>query len=324
MLVAVSLTAVLVALLPTLRELSRAARSAEKLFDTLNRELPPTLESIRLTGLELTDLTDDVSEGVQSAGRMVKQVDQSLLGVQQQAKKAQRVTRSLAVGLQAAWQTLLKPSPTAAKTARSRRATPPRMAEDYDTNGYEPDGYEPDGYNPDGYEPHGYNPDGYEPDGYNPDGYEAGGYHSDVYTPHGDESDRDEFEGDRNADPLTQARRAYSLQSRSSAASDAPNHRPKPDVDADLRDRPEPRRKSAEPTDAHDPDDYSPRVYGSEQYDEPYLWDYDPAKQDANPAVQSEVAPSSIQRRSPASTETGNWAEAPEDMPTSGDRAASP
>jgi len=50
LLVAVSLTAVLVVAIPTLMELSRAARSAEKLFDTLGRELPPTLEALRLTG----------------------------------------------------------------------------------------------------------------------------------------------------------------------------------------------------------------------------------------------------------------------------------
>ncbi len=110
LLVAVSLTAVLVALLPTLRELGRAARSAEKLFDTLSRELPPTLESIRLTGLELTDLTDDVGQSVQSAGRVVKQVDQSLLGVRQQAKQVQKTTRNVMVGVRAAWQSFTQAS----------------------------------------------------------------------------------------------------------------------------------------------------------------------------------------------------------------------
>lgn len=117
LLVAVSLTAVLVALLPTLQELARAARSAEKLFDTLSRELPPTLESIRLTGLELTDLTDDVGQGVQSAGRVVKQVDQSLSGVRQQAKKVQKTTRSVMIGVRAAWQSLTQ-APPAKRTDR--------------------------------------------------------------------------------------------------------------------------------------------------------------------------------------------------------------
>lgn len=110
LLVAVSLTAVLVAALPALTELSRAARSAEKLFDTLNRELPPTLESIRLTGLELTDLSDDLSEGVQSAGRVVQQLDHSITGVKRQAQQAQVATRSLFAGVQAAWKTLNQPS----------------------------------------------------------------------------------------------------------------------------------------------------------------------------------------------------------------------
>jgi uncharacterized protein YoxC len=110
LLVAVSLTAVLVAALPALQELSRAARSAEKLFDTLNRELPPTLESIRLTGMEINNLTDDVSEGVQSAGRIVQQLDQSLSGVKRQAKQAQVTTRSVMAGFKAAWKTLSRTS----------------------------------------------------------------------------------------------------------------------------------------------------------------------------------------------------------------------
>lgn len=103
LLVAVSLTAVLVAALPALRELSRAARSAEKLFDTLSRELPPTLDAIRLTGMEITDLTDDVNESVQSAGRVVQQLDQSLSGVKRQAKQAQVASRSVVAGFKAAW-----------------------------------------------------------------------------------------------------------------------------------------------------------------------------------------------------------------------------
>lgn len=112
LLVAVSLTAVLVAALPALQELSRAARSAEKLFDTLSRELPPTLEAIRLTGIEISDLTDDVGEGVQSAGRVVQQLDQSISGMKRQAKQAQVTTRSLFAGVKAAWRALNRPSPT--------------------------------------------------------------------------------------------------------------------------------------------------------------------------------------------------------------------
>lgn len=106
LLVAVSLTALLVAALPVLQELARAARSAEKLFDTLRRDLPPTLEAIRLTGLEISDLTDDVSDGVRSAGQVVKQVDQSLNSAKKQARNVETSTRSIFAGVKAAWKSL--------------------------------------------------------------------------------------------------------------------------------------------------------------------------------------------------------------------------
>ncbi|BAY34008.1 hypothetical protein NIES2107_59130 [Nostoc carneum NIES-2107] len=111
LLVAASLTAVLVAAIPALQELARAARSAEKLFDTLSRELPPTLNAIRATGLEITDLTDDVSEGVKSAGQVVKQVDQSLETARKQAQNIQVGTRSLVVGVKTAWKTFTRQKP---------------------------------------------------------------------------------------------------------------------------------------------------------------------------------------------------------------------
>ncbi|BAZ42255.1 hypothetical protein NIES4101_82230 [Calothrix sp. NIES-4101] len=113
--VAMSLAAVLIAAIPALQELARAARSAEKLFDTLARELPPTLDAIRMTSLEITDLTDDVSEGVKSAGQVVKQVDQSLDVARKQAQNVQVGTRSLFVGVKAAWKSFTRPK-TAKRT----------------------------------------------------------------------------------------------------------------------------------------------------------------------------------------------------------------
>jgi hypothetical protein len=113
LLVATSLTAVLVVAIPALQELARAARSAEKLFDTLSRELPLTLDAIRATGIEITDLTDDVSEGVKSASQVVKQVDQSLDSARKQAQNIQVGTRSVLTGVKAAWKAL-----TRQKTAR--------------------------------------------------------------------------------------------------------------------------------------------------------------------------------------------------------------
>ncbi len=104
-LLALSLTAVLIVAIPALQELARAARSAEKLFDTLHREFPPTLQSIRLTGLEISELTDDIDHGVKSASDIVKQVDNTLNRTQQHIGKVQKGTRLLAKGFQAAWKT---------------------------------------------------------------------------------------------------------------------------------------------------------------------------------------------------------------------------
>lgn len=111
LLVAVSLTAVLVTLIPAVQALARAARSVEKLADTLSREFPPTLEAIRLTGMEISELTDDVSEGVQSAGEVVKKVDRSLVTAKKQAQNVQVTTRSVVTGMKAAWKTLTRKPP---------------------------------------------------------------------------------------------------------------------------------------------------------------------------------------------------------------------
>ena len=120
--VAVSLTAVLAVALPALQELSRAARSAEKLFDTLNRELPPTLEAIRLTGIEISELTDDMSEGVQSAEKLAKQVEQGLSTTRKQAHKVQTATRSVLAGVKAAWKTFTR-KPALKRRNRERHLT---------------------------------------------------------------------------------------------------------------------------------------------------------------------------------------------------------
>lgn len=132
LLVAISLTAVLVAALPAIRELARAARSAEKLFDTLSRELPPTLESIRLTSLELSELTEEMSQGVQSAGRVAQQMDESVSGAKQQAKQVQITTQSVVAGVKAAWQAFNRPTNSvnlerSGANARIDRSTTPSV-----------------------------------------------------------------------------------------------------------------------------------------------------------------------------------------------------
>ncbi|MFK8184817.1 MAG: DUF948 domain-containing protein [Phormidesmis sp.] len=106
LLVAISLMALLTVAIFTLQELARAARSAEKLLDNLNRELPATLQDLRLTGKDLSTLTDEVSGSVQSARSVVQQVDQGLLEAKTQAKQATVTTRSLVAGANAALRVL--------------------------------------------------------------------------------------------------------------------------------------------------------------------------------------------------------------------------
>lgn len=124
LLVAVSLTAVLVAALPAFLELARAARSVEKLAETLRRELPPTLEAIRLTGMEISELTDEVSDSVKSASQVAKQVDQSIGSAKKQAQNVQITTRSVFAGVKAAWKSFRRPpAPRRSERLSTQRST---------------------------------------------------------------------------------------------------------------------------------------------------------------------------------------------------------
>lgn len=109
LLVSFSLFAVLLVTIPTLQEVARAARSAEKLFDTLNREFPPTLEAIRLTGKEVGELTDDINQGISNATGVVKQVDRGLVNAKQQVQQVQQNSRGLVAGVKAAWKVWRNP-----------------------------------------------------------------------------------------------------------------------------------------------------------------------------------------------------------------------
>lgn len=109
LLVSFSLFAVLLVTIPTLQEVARAARSAEKLFDTLNREFPPTLEAIRMTGKEVGELTDELNQGINNATGVVKQVDRGLVNAKIQAQQVQQSSKGLVAGFRAAWKTWRNP-----------------------------------------------------------------------------------------------------------------------------------------------------------------------------------------------------------------------
>ena len=107
LLVAISLMALLSVAIFALQELARTARSAEKLLDTLNKELPVTLQDLRITGKDLSDLSDEVTGSVKSARNVVTQVDKGLTEVKVQTQRAQITTRSLIAGTAAAMKVLI-------------------------------------------------------------------------------------------------------------------------------------------------------------------------------------------------------------------------
>ncbi|MEO1401349.1 MAG: DUF948 domain-containing protein [Cyanobacteria bacterium J06635_1] len=129
-LLALSVILLLMVAIPVVLGMARVVRSAEKLLDVLHQELPPTLHSLRQTGADLSDLTEDVNEGVQGASHVVKRVDQSLTQASQQAQQAQMTARSLWAGLTVAWGVFMQPSrPKRRQRPPTRRpsTTPPSV-----------------------------------------------------------------------------------------------------------------------------------------------------------------------------------------------------
>lgn len=109
LLVVVCLTILLLTAIPTFKELGKAANSIVHLADTLTRELPATLEAIRMTGLELSELSDELNQSAKSAGEAVKQVNDGIKGVRQGASNASIATKSAFAGIKAGLKSLGRP-----------------------------------------------------------------------------------------------------------------------------------------------------------------------------------------------------------------------
>jgi uncharacterized phage infection (PIP) family protein YhgE len=109
LLVVVCLTILLLTAIPAFQELAKAANSVIRLTDTLTRELPATLEAIRMTGLEISELSDELNQGAKNAGEAVKQVNDGIKGVRQGASNASIATQSAFAGLKAGLKSLGRP-----------------------------------------------------------------------------------------------------------------------------------------------------------------------------------------------------------------------
>lgn len=71
--------------IPTLLAFKRAAESLEKLMDTAREELPDTMAAIRLSGMEISDLTtqlsdlgQEITQGVKRSTRVVRSAEEGL------------------------------------------------------------------------------------------------------------------------------------------------------------------------------------------------------------------------------------------------------
>ncbi|GAB2282940.1 hypothetical protein Dimus_017474 [Dionaea muscipula] len=85
---AVSATWLFCSAIPTLLAFKRAAESLEKLLDVTREELPDTMTAIRLSGMEISDLTTELSDlgqeitqGVRSSTRAVRVAEERLRGL---------------------------------------------------------------------------------------------------------------------------------------------------------------------------------------------------------------------------------------------------
>lgn len=137
LLVVVCLTILLITAIPTFQELGRAASSIVRLAETLTRELPATLEAIRMTGLELSELSDELNQGAKSAGEAVKQVNDGIKGVRQSASSASIATKSAFAGIKAGLKSLGRPrrqkrSPSDSYSEKLRSGN--RSDEDFDNS----------------------------------------------------------------------------------------------------------------------------------------------------------------------------------------------
>ncbi|CAO2836594.1 unnamed protein product [Amaranthus hypochondriacus] len=95
----VAFISLVAAAVPTLFAMGRAANSFAKLADTAREELPSTMAAIRLSGMEISDLTvelsdlsQEISEGV---NKSVQAVQAAKLGMQQIGSLAHEQTMSM-------------------------------------------------------------------------------------------------------------------------------------------------------------------------------------------------------------------------------------
>ncbi|XP_043707603.1 uncharacterized protein LOC122656962 [Telopea speciosissima] len=95
----IAFTSLVIAAVPTLYAMGRAATSLSKLADTAREELPSTMAAIRLSGMEISDLTlelsdlsQEIAEGVSKSAQAVQAAE---AGIRQIGSLARQQTISM-------------------------------------------------------------------------------------------------------------------------------------------------------------------------------------------------------------------------------------
>jgi regulator of protease activity HflC (stomatin/prohibitin superfamily) len=95
----VAFTSLVITAIPTLVAMGRAATSFAKLADTARKELPSTLAAVRLSGMEISDLTlelsdlsQDITDGINKSAKAVQAAE---AGIKQIGTLAQQQTLSM-------------------------------------------------------------------------------------------------------------------------------------------------------------------------------------------------------------------------------------
>ncbi|KAG8478973.1 hypothetical protein CXB51_028853 [Gossypium anomalum] len=95
----VAFTSMVIAAVPTLSAMGRAAVSLSKLADTAREELPGTMAAIRLSGMEISDLTLELSDLSQEiadgVNKSAKAVQAAKAGIWQIGSFARQQTMSM-------------------------------------------------------------------------------------------------------------------------------------------------------------------------------------------------------------------------------------
>ncbi|KAL9241483.1 hypothetical protein vseg_015593 [Gypsophila vaccaria] len=118
--VAIASTCLFCSAIPTLLAFKRAAESLEKLLDVTREELPDTMAAVRLSGMEISDLTTELSDLGQGLTRSVKSSTNAVRMAEERLRQfaniPSRAPLQEAINTQAT-----KDEPSVARTARGIR-----------------------------------------------------------------------------------------------------------------------------------------------------------------------------------------------------------